>query len=69
MGKQPEQFGDKSKQKTTKAVHVTACNFNEKMGLLAMALIDREIKIYHIKQSGTKISLVESFSFKVHFNT
>jgi hypothetical protein len=49
MGKQPVQFGDKSKQKTTKAVHVTACNFNEKMGLLAMALINREIKIYHIK--------------------
>ena len=49
MGRQPVQLGEKSKQKTTKAVHVSASGFNEKMGLLAIALIDREIKIYHIK--------------------
>lgn len=35
--------------KTTKAVHVTACNFNESIGLLALALIDKEVKIYHVK--------------------
>ena len=37
--------------------------------MLAIALIDREIKIYHVKQSGTKINLVESFSFSVTFPT
>jgi hypothetical protein len=35
--------------KTTKAVHVTACDFNESIGLLALALIDKEVKIYHVK--------------------
>ena len=50
-------------------MHVTSCDFNEQIGLLAIALIDREVKIYHVKQSGTKISLVESFSFMVNFNT
>jgi hypothetical protein len=38
-----------TKVKTTKAVHVTSCDFNEQIGLLAIALIDREIKIYHVK--------------------
>jgi hypothetical protein len=37
--------------------------------LLAIALIDGEIKIYHVKQSGTKINLVESFSFFVTFSS
>lgn len=46
---------------------MTACDFNESIGLLCIALIDREVKIYHVKQNGTKISLVESFSFMVNF--
>lgn len=46
---------------------VAACDFNEQLGLLAIALIDREIKIYFIKQNGTNIGLVEHFSFKVKY--
>ena len=37
------------KIKTSKAVHVTACDWNEQIGLLAVALIDKEVKIYQIK--------------------
>ena len=37
--------------------------------MLAIALIDKEVKIYNLKQSGTKISLVEQFSFIVHFSS
>jgi len=45
----------KSKIKSNKAVYVTACNFNESIGLLAIALIDKEVKIYHIKHNGNKL--------------
>lgn len=55
--------------KTSKAVNVTACDYNEEIGMLAIALIDKEVKIYNLRQSGTKISLIEQFSFMVHFNS
>ena len=32
-----------------KSVHVTACDYNEEFNLLALALIDREVKIYKVK--------------------
>lgn len=54
-------------QSHTKAVHVLACDYNEDLELVALALIDREVKIYFVKQSGAKISLKESFSFYVKF--
>ena len=37
------------KQKENKAVFVTASHFNEELGLLALVLIDKEIKIYYIR--------------------
>ena len=46
-----------------------ACDYNEEVGLVAIALIEREVKIYHIKQSGAKISLIESFSFFAKFSS
>jgi len=50
-----------------KAVYAVAADFNSELGLLAIALIDREIKLYKIKQNGTKIRLEEHFSFQVKF--
>lgn len=53
--------------KSTKAVNVTACGFNDSVGLLALALIDKEVKIYNLKQNGSKIGIEEIFSFYVSF--
>lgn len=36
---------------------------------MALALIDKEVKIYKIKQTGSKISLEEFFSFYVSFHS
>jgi hypothetical protein len=46
-------------------VHVTACDYNQSIGLLAIALIDREVKIYSIKHTGTKTVVLNEFSFYV----
>jgi len=51
-----------------KAVYVTASNYNEELGILALVLIDKEIKIYYIRQNGTSINLIEHFSFKTKFD-
>ena len=50
-----------------KAVYTVATDYNEELGLTALALIDREVKIYTVKQSGGKIQLNDSFSFKQNF--
>ena len=50
-----------------KAVYVTASHYNEELGLLAIVLIDREVKIYYIKQNGSSMGLEEHFSFKTKF--
>jgi hypothetical protein len=52
---------------STKAVHALAADYNEELGLLAVALIDREVKVYFSKQSGAKITLKELYSFYVKF--
>jgi hypothetical protein len=57
----------KTTVKTTKAVHVTACDYNAKIGLLALALIDKEVKIYKVSHQSTKSLLVEHFSFFTQF--
>jgi len=44
-----------------------ATDYNEELGLTALALIDREVRIYSVKQSGGKIQLNDTFSFKQHF--
>ena len=46
---------------------MTAVDYNEKIGLLALALIDKEVKIYKIRQQGTKNALCELFSFFTYF--
>lgn len=46
-------------------MHVTACDYNQSVGLLAIALIDREVKIYNIKYTGTKTNIINVFSFYV----
>jgi hypothetical protein len=51
------------RSKAKKAVHVTACHFNESIGLCGIALIDKEVKVYNLKQNGAKIQLSEVFSF------
>jgi hypothetical protein len=33
----------------TKAVYALAADFNEEIGLLAIALIDKEVKVYYVK--------------------
>ena len=53
-----------AQKKKEKTVFVTASNFNEELGLLAVALIDKEIKIYYIRQMSGNIELKEYFSFK-----
>jgi hypothetical protein len=55
--------------KSTKAVNVTACGFSDSVGLLALALIDKEVKIYKLKQNGSKIGIEEVFSFYVSFQS
>ena len=46
-----------------------AC-FNKELSLLALSLIDREIKVYKVKQNGAKISFQNHLSFiSKHINT
>ena len=59
------------KIKTTKEIYTVAADFcqsnNGEKSLVALALIDEQILIYQLKQSGVKISMVESFSFYAKF--
>jgi len=41
--------------------------YHEDLGTLAISLIDKEIKIYKLKQNGQKVSLAEQFSFPAKF--
>ena len=50
-----------------KSVYTTCATYNEEFGLLALALIDKEVKIYRVKQNGAKITFVEHISFYVKF--
>lgn len=59
------------KIKTTKEIYTVAADFylspNGEKALVALALIDQQVLIYQVKQSGVKVSLVEQFSFYVKF--
>lgn len=35
------------------------------LNILAIALIDKEIKIYKLKQNGSKVMISEHFSFQI----
>jgi len=41
-----------SSKKMTKKTYVMSTAYNEEFGLLAVALIDHEVKIYYLKQHG-----------------
>jgi hypothetical protein len=59
----------------TKKTYVSGIDYNEEFGLLAIAMIDHEVKIYYLKQNGSVVRLLEHTSFfckkhiitKVHF--
>ena len=66
----------KDKIKHTKAIYTVSADFAEdmeitgerdKVGVMGLALIDRQVLVYFLKQNGTKINLIEQFSFYVHF--
>jgi len=59
----------KLKQMQTKSVYCMCAAYNEELGLLALSLIDKEIKIYRIKQNGSKVHFVEHFSFHAKYYT
>ena len=52
-----------SSKNKTKKTYVMATAYNEEFGLLAIALIDHEVKIYYLKQNGPTIRLHEHCSF------
>jgi len=53
----------------TKSVYTLCATFNEELHLLALSLIDKEIKVYRVKQNGSKVSFVEHFSFHARYTT
>ena len=59
------------KIKTTKEIYTVAADFCQskdgEKSIVALALIDQQILVYQVKQSGVKISMVEEFSFYAKF--
>lgn len=59
------------KLKKTKEIHTIAADYCQSRkgdnSIVALALIDNQVLIYQVKQSGVKISMVESFSFYAKF--
>lgn len=53
----------KNKIKHTKEVYSLCAYYHQELGILAIALIDKEVKVYKLKQNGQKVSLQEQFSF------
>ena len=51
----------------TKSVYTLCATFNEELALLALSLIDKEIKVYRVKQNGAKVSFVEHISFHAKY--
>ena len=69
-----EGHSKKEKIKHTKAIYTVSADFqlikpgtDEEVGIMGLALIDRQVLVYYIKQNGTKINLMEKFSFYVNF--
>lgn len=59
-----EQYALHHPLKTEKTVYVQASCFSDYFGLLAVSLIDWEIKIYFLSMRGGKVELKEHCSFK-----
>ena len=47
----------------TKSVYTLCATYSEEFGLLALSLIDKEMKIYRVRQNGAKVSFVEHITF------
>lgn len=52
------------KVKMHKNIYSIAATYHEEMGILALALIDRELRIYKLKQNGHKFHFHQLYSFK-----
>ena len=53
----------KNKLQLAKRVYSLCAFYHPGLNLLAIALIDKEIKIYKLKQNGSKVMITEHFSF------
>ena len=53
----------KNKIKHTKEIYSICAYYHEDLSILAIALIDKEVKIYKMKQNAAKIFLEEQHSF------
>lgn len=51
----------------TKAVYTLCATYSEELNILALSLIDKEIKVYRVKQNGAKINFLEHISFHAKY--
>ena len=49
----------------TKSVYALCATYHEELAMLALSLIDKEIKVYKVKQMGKKVNFVDYMSFHV----
>jgi hypothetical protein len=55
----------KLQEMQTKSVYALCATYHEELAMLALSLIDKEIKVYKIKQMGKKVSFLDYLSFHV----
>lgn len=55
----------KGKVQTTKRVYSVCAYFHQTLNILAISLIDKEVKLYKLRQNGAKLLFMELFSFSV----
>ena len=73
MGSKSKAFNEHPNQRKqmksmqSKAVYTLCATFSEELGILALSLIDKEIKVYRVKQNGAKISFIEHISFHAKY--
>jgi hypothetical protein len=53
----------KNKVSTTKKVYSVCASYHQGLNILAISLIDREIKLYKLRQNGAKLMFMDYFSF------
>lgn len=57
----------KNKIKHTKKVYSVCADFHSGLNILALSLIDKEVKLYKLKQNGARVIFMELFSFHLRF--
>lgn len=55
----------KNKVQATKKVYSVCAYYHQALNILAVSLIDKEIKLYKMRQNGAKLLFMELFSFSV----